>query len=116
MFGVLPNPIDDLPFAIVIESGMLSSLSWRIHPVFEGGLNTGSWAIKCFRQGISGYSDIVTRFRDIHHECDLMTLKFEPSKLRVSLWESADLVWETKDFEAWQDDRECERWRRGCFP
>jgi hypothetical protein len=115
LFGVLPNQIDDLPFAIVIESNMLSSLSWRIHPMFEGGFNTGSWEIQCFRQGIHGYCDIGTRFRDIPHRCDLVTSKFESSKIQVSLWESADLAWETKDFEAWKDDLECERWRSGCF-
>jgi hypothetical protein len=49
LFGALPNPIDDLPFAIVIERALLSSLSWRIHPVFDGGFSTGSWAIECFR-------------------------------------------------------------------
>jgi hypothetical protein len=38
--------MDYLPFAIVIESRLLSSLSWRIHPVFKGGRKTESWAIE----------------------------------------------------------------------
>jgi hypothetical protein len=85
LFGVMPNPIDDLPFAVVIESGLLSSLSWRIHARFERGFNTRSWAIESFRQGIREYWDVVTRFRDIPQECDLTTSEFESAKIQVSL-------------------------------
>jgi hypothetical protein len=36
LFGVLPCPIEDLPFAIVIEGGMLPAVCGLVQPVREG--------------------------------------------------------------------------------
>jgi hypothetical protein len=49
VFGVLPNPIMNLPFAIVIDGGTLSVVSGRVQAVRENGLDTGSWAIEYSR-------------------------------------------------------------------
>jgi hypothetical protein len=47
LFGVLPNPIEDLPFAIVIEGIELSAVSGLVQPVREGRLGAASWTIEC---------------------------------------------------------------------
>jgi hypothetical protein len=36
LFGVLPNRIEDLPFAIVKQGGMLPAVSGLVQPMCEG--------------------------------------------------------------------------------
>jgi hypothetical protein len=83
LFRVLPDPIEDLPFAIVIEGGVLSAVSVIVQPVLEGRLDMASWTIECSRQGSTGGWDIIIRFCEILHECNLLASKFESLKIRV---------------------------------
>jgi hypothetical protein len=50
LFCLLPNPIEDLLFTILIEGDTLSSVSGMVPPVHEGQLDTGSWTIECPRR------------------------------------------------------------------
>jgi hypothetical protein len=72
-----------LPFPIVIEGAVLSAASGIVEPVREGRLDAGWWTIECSRQGISGDWDIMIRFCEIFHECDLLASKFKSLKIRV---------------------------------
>jgi hypothetical protein len=38
----MSNPIEDLLFTILVEGGVLSSLSGLVEPIREGRLDTGS--------------------------------------------------------------------------
>jgi hypothetical protein len=68
LFGDLPDPVEDLPFAIVIEGVVLSAASAIVEPVREGRLNAGSWTIKCSRQGTNIGWDVMIRFCEICHK------------------------------------------------
>jgi hypothetical protein len=83
LLGVLPDPIQDLPFAIVIEGGVLSAVSGIVQPVLDGRLDPASWTIECPRQGIHTSWDIIIRFCEIFHERDLLASKFKALKIRV---------------------------------
>jgi hypothetical protein len=83
LFGILPDPIEDLPFAIVIEPVVLSAVSGLVQPAGEGRLDAASWTIECPRWGINGGWDIVARFCEILHECDLLASEFKSLKIRV---------------------------------
>jgi hypothetical protein len=72
------NPIEDLPFAILIERDMLSSASGLVHAGHKGRLDMESWTIECFHQCINGDWDFVARFCDIPHECNLGRQKSRP--------------------------------------
>jgi hypothetical protein len=83
LLGVLPDPIEDFPLAIVIEGGVLSAVSGIVRPVLDGRLDTASWTIECPRHGINGGWDIIMRFCEILHEFDLLASEFESLKIRV---------------------------------
>jgi hypothetical protein len=51
-FGVLLESIEDLPFAIVIDGGMISSVSVRVQLVREDQLDMRSWTIECSHQDV----------------------------------------------------------------
>jgi hypothetical protein len=52
-FWVLPNSIEHLLVTISIKAGMLSSVSWFVHPVRGDRLDMQSWTVECSRQRIS---------------------------------------------------------------
>jgi hypothetical protein len=83
LLGVLPDPIEDFPFAIVMDGAVLSAVSWIVQPVLEGRLDKASWTIECSRQGMNGCRDIPGRFCEILHECDLRASALESLKIRV---------------------------------
>jgi hypothetical protein len=112
-FCILLHSLEDLLLTILVEGDMLSSLSGLIQPVREGRLDTGSWAIEWSSQCIDGDWDIVTRFCNVLHRCNLLVSKFKSSKIRTPLENPADLTCKAKQFEAWHDDMERERGRRG---
>jgi hypothetical protein len=66
---------------VLVEGGMLSSLPGRVQPMRQGRLHTGSWTVECSRQRIDRDWDIVTRFCNILHACNLMASKFESSQI-----------------------------------
>jgi hypothetical protein len=116
LFGVLPNPIEALSLAIVIDGGILPAMFGLVHPVREGRLDAGSLTIELSRQGVHGGWDVIVRFREIIHGCDVVAPEFKSLKIRVSLSGFADSVEDTKRCEVWQDSFRCECWRGRCFP
>jgi hypothetical protein len=46
LFDLMPNPIEDLPFALVIEGEMLFAVSRAVPPVREGRFDTGVWTVE----------------------------------------------------------------------
>jgi hypothetical protein len=84
-FCVLLTPVEDVLSTIFFKGDLLSSLSGIVQPVRKGRLDTGSWTVECSRQCIDRDWDIVTRFCNILHECNLPASKFKSSKIPVSL-------------------------------
>jgi hypothetical protein len=79
------NPIEDLLFTMLVDGNMFSSLPRFVHPMRDGRMDTRSWTVECFRQYINGDWDIVTRFCNIFHECNLVVSKLKSLKIRVPL-------------------------------
>jgi hypothetical protein len=77
LFGVLPEPIEDLSFAIIIEGGMLLAVSGLVQPVREARLDMG-------------------RFCEILHPCDALAWDFELLKICAWLSEFVNSVWDIK--------------------
>jgi hypothetical protein len=46
LFGVLLNKIEYMPFAIVVERGILPAVSGLVQPVRESRLDRESWTIE----------------------------------------------------------------------
>jgi hypothetical protein len=84
-FCVLPNPVEDLLLMILVDGDILSSLSSIVQPVHDGRLDTRSWAVECSRQCIDRDWDIVTRFCNMLHECNLQASRFKLSKIQIPL-------------------------------
>jgi hypothetical protein len=88
LFCVLLNQVEDLLFTILVDGDRLSSscvLPRFAHPMRDGRLDTRSWTDECSRQCINGDGDIVTRFCNILHECNLVVSKLKSSRIRVPL-------------------------------
>jgi hypothetical protein len=113
VFRVLLHPVEDLLFTIWVEGDMLSSLCGLVQPARKNRLDTSSRAIECSRHCIDRDWNIVTRFCNILHEWNLLASKFKSSKIRVPLYEFADLIRKAEQFEVWQEDIEVDGWRRG---
>jgi hypothetical protein len=77
VFGVLPSPIENLPFPIVIDRGMLPAVSWLVQPVRDSQLERRLWTIECSHQRINGGWDPIARFREILHGCDWLASEFK---------------------------------------
>jgi hypothetical protein len=92
---------------------MLSSLPRFVQPMRDGRLDTRSWTGECSHQYINEDWDIVTRFCNILHECNVVISKLKSSKIRVPLYKSAELTRKTKQFEASRDDIDGEYWHPG---
>jgi hypothetical protein len=94
---------------------MLSSSPELVQPVPQGGLDRESWTTAFSRQRIDTDWHIAVRFCNVPHVCYLMASWCESSKIRVPFSGCAVVSWGAKQFEAWQDDINGERWRRGQF-
>jgi hypothetical protein len=77
------NSSEDMLFRIMVEGGMLSSLSELIQPMPQDGLDRESWTIEFSRQRIDTNRHIGTQFCNVPHVCYAMASLCESSTIRV---------------------------------
>jgi hypothetical protein len=101
LFGFLLNLVENLLFTMVVKSGMLPSLSWRIQSMRECRLHRTSSELECPHQHTDRNRNLVFPFCDITNTKDLLGLELELLESRVFAEDLAQISWDAKLGQAW---------------
>jgi hypothetical protein len=83
LFGVLLNPVEKVMFTMMVNTGMLPSLSQQLQSMLECRLHRTSWAVECSGQRIDRDRNLLFPFCDITNIKNLLASEWDLPDSRI---------------------------------